>query len=83
MEEKDVMGFDHDFEVIISKLKEGLGHRVVSIIGMGGLCKTTLYINVYNNNNNMVKMHFNFMATVYASNLCKKLRSFCLDFLSS
>ncbi|KAM3695193.1 hypothetical protein ACJW31_07G113600 [Castanea mollissima] len=41
VEEDQVVGFDHDTELLVKRLIEGSSHRnVVSIIGMGGLGKS-------------------------------------------
>ncbi|KAK7295633.1 hypothetical protein RJT34_18544 [Clitoria ternatea] len=67
VEEKDVVGFVNDSRVVIGKLMEGDSDRkVVSIIGMGGLGKTTLTRKIYNSN--QVKDLFPCRAWGYVSN---------------
>jgi hypothetical protein len=71
VEEENVVGFVHESEVIINRLVDGDSLRLnfLSIIGMGGLGKTTLARKVYNSDK--VKKHFNCRAWVYVSNECR------------
>ncbi|XP_058769258.1 putative disease resistance RPP13-like protein 3 [Vicia villosa] len=71
VEEENVVGFVHESEVLINRLIQNGSPQlnVVSIIGMGGLGKTTLARKVYNSDK--VKKHFNCRAWVYVSNECR------------
>ncbi|KAK7295636.1 hypothetical protein RJT34_18547 [Clitoria ternatea] len=67
VEEKDVVGLVHDSRVVIDKLmKDDSDLKVVCIIGMGGLGKTTLARKIYNSN--QVKDLFPCRAWGYVSN---------------
>ncbi|XP_027351455.1 disease resistance protein RPP13-like [Abrus precatorius] len=68
VEEKDVVGFVNDLNFVIKKLVEegDSGRKVASIIGMGGLGKTTFARKIYNNE--QVKNCFPLRAWGYVSN---------------
>ncbi|KAK1293398.1 putative disease resistance protein [Acorus calamus] len=64
--EDEVVGFDDHVKAITNKLTEGEMRRsVVSIVGMGGLGKTTLANQAYKHNN--IDKHFNCKAWIHVS----------------
>ncbi|XLR21245.1 disease resistance protein RPP13-like [Arachis ipaensis] len=64
--EEDMVGFVNIFNCIIEQLKENKSYlNVISVIGMGGLGKTTLVKNIYNNNE--VKKLFSYCVWVTVS----------------
>jgi broad-specificity NMP kinase len=68
VEEDDVVGFLHDSDKLVNQLTHTTKNSkldVISIIGMGGLGKTTLARKIYNNDR--VKRHFHCRAWVYVS----------------
>ncbi|XP_042515276.1 putative disease resistance protein At1g59780 [Macadamia integrifolia] len=61
----DVIGIEDNINVLIAELINKEGPHLVSIVGMGGLGKTTLAIKVYNHND--VKRHFDCCAWSFIS----------------
>ncbi|XP_048334268.2 putative disease resistance RPP13-like protein 3 [Ziziphus jujuba] len=71
VEEDDVVGFDSDATSLVKQLTnpQDLKLDVISIVGMGGLGKTTLARKIYNNS--LVTNSFRCRAWVYGSEDCK------------
>jgi hypothetical protein len=83
VEEDDVVGFLHDSDTLVKQLTHSTENSkldVISIIGMGGLGKTTLARKVYNNDR--VKRHFDCCTWVYVSQDFK-IRELLLEILKS
>ncbi|KAG4127876.1 hypothetical protein ERO13_D10G236600v2 [Gossypium hirsutum] len=71
VEEEDVVSLEVSTKDVMTKLmtEEDRPHAVVSIVGMGGLRKTTLARKVYNHVD--VRRHFDFLAWFSISQQCK------------
>ncbi|XVF83747.1 hypothetical protein PTKIN_Ptkin16aG0517200 [Pterospermum kingtungense] len=76
--EEDVVSLDGITKNVLAQLMEDGRHVVVSIVGMGGIGKTTVAKRVYNHID--VKRHFDFLAWAFISQECKP-REVLHDFL--
>ncbi|KAK1423638.1 hypothetical protein QVD17_18944 [Tagetes erecta] len=75
VEEDDVVGFDKEAEMIAGWLKaETEELEVLSVVGMGGLGKTTLVKKVYNDSS--IQYQFSICSWVYVSEVCNRREVF-------
>ncbi|XP_075644273.1 disease resistance protein RPM1-like [Castanea sativa] len=85
LDDKDIVGIESPRDELIGWLVEGLSHRtVVSVVGMGGLGKTTLVKKVYDHQ--MVRGYFDCHAWIPVSqsyNIEDLLRSIIKQFRNS
>ncbi|PNT63361.1 hypothetical protein BRADI_4g14697v3 [Brachypodium distachyon] len=64
--DRDIVGLDRDLDVLLQHILDGgLELTVESLVGMGGVGKTTLAKRMYNNPD--VKKHFNCCSWIYVS----------------
>ncbi|XP_058114634.1 putative disease resistance RPP13-like protein 3 isoform X2 [Magnolia sinica] len=82
-QEPDFVGFEKELEFLVERLTKGESRRcVVSVVGMGGLGKTTLTKKVYNDTR--VKARFHFRAWICLSqeydvkDILKKIIDCCM-----
>ncbi|KAF8396473.1 hypothetical protein HHK36_018096 [Tetracentron sinense] len=70
-EDEDVISLEKDIEALVAQMiTTEERRRVISIVGMGGLGKTTLATKLYNHNR--VKRHFDCSAWTFISQQCQR-----------